>query len=168
MTTRRLKRLLIQCFFIPLFSFFCFFPNTLARWLFFTENSNKPPPPYQFTLFGSFIYGLSGVFNLILFLLTRPKIVVGRSVGLTKESAALPSHSRHDSQKRSDFYYEPGPLSIDIENSGRHSSLTYEIQNPSRTIHRIRPSYDLQGVSPSSLSRNVHWASSELPVLDIS
>ena len=183
MTTRKLRRLLIQCFcqsiiFIkfriwnrfnsyPAVYIFCVFPNTLARWLYFTDNPNNPPP-YQFTLFASSIYGLSGVFDLILFFLTRPKVVVGHSITPTKDAAVLPTHFRHDSgfsRKRSDYDY--GLHSTDIENSSGLGS-TSELQSPSRTMHRVRPSYDLQGISPSSPTRSVHhrWASSE--VLDIS
>lgn len=195
MTIRKLRRLLIQCFCQSIFIFilkkiikglifefwnrfwysypavfiFCFLPNTLARWLYF-ENPNKPPPPYQFTLFASSVYGLSGLFNLILFLFTRPKVVVGCPAYPTKEGAVSPIHFRHDSRKRLDYDY--GSLSTDIENPSRHGSPTYEIQSPSRTMHRIRSSYDMQGISnlPSSPTRNVNssyrWAPSS-DVLDI-
>ena len=163
-------RILKSFFSYPAVYIFCFIPDNVSRWLYFTQNPSKPLPPYQFTLFASALYGLSGAFNLILFLLTRPKVVIGRSVGLTKDSTALPSHPRHDPRNRSDYYYESEPLSIDIENPSGPGPSTNDLQSPSRTMHRIRPSYELQALSPSSPSRNVHhrWASSELPLLDIS
>ena len=126
--------------------------------------------PYEFTLFASSIYGLSGVLNLILFLLTRPKVVVGHSVDPTKESAIYFRHdSPLDSPKRFDLDY--GLHSDDIKKPCRPGSSSSEVQSPSRTVHRMRSSYDLQGINnfPSSPStRNVHrWTSAEVPVLDI-
>ena len=158
----------------PAVFIFCFFPNTLSRWLYFTENPSDPPP-YQFTLFASSIYGLSGVFNLILFLLTRPTVVVGHSVG--SKDAVLPIHRRHDSglifsrsfqQKGPRLDYDYGSHSTDTEDSGRPDS-TFKLRTPSRTMHRTRSSYELQGICspPSSPMGNAHhrWTSSE--VLDI-
>ena len=158
----------------PAVFIFCFFPNTLSRWLYFTDNPNDPPP-YQFTLFASSIYGLSGVFNLILFLLTRPTVVVGHSIG-PKDAAVLPIHRRHDSGVIfSRDFLQKGPRldsgydSFDTEDPGRPGSTFGGLQTPSRTINRTRSSYDLQGINslPSSPMRNMHhrWASSE--VLDI-
>jgi len=169
---KKIKAVANSLLFYPAVFICCFFPNTLSRWLYFTDKPNNSPP-YQFTLFASSIYALSGVFNLILFFLTRPKIVVGHPK-CSKETV-LPIHRRHDSEfspKESRLDYNFGSLSIDIEDSGRPGSTsTIEIQSPSRTKHRPRSSYDLQGISslPSSPTRNIHspirWNSSE--VLDI-
>ena len=195
MTTRKSRRLLIQCFcksnfFLnnwrlifesepfnsyPAVFIFCFFPNTLSRWLYFTDNPNDPPP-YQFTLFASSIYGLSGVFNVILFLLTRPTVVVGQPIVGPKD-AVLPIHRRHDSGFSPNFQQQKGALaslgyefglpSIDTQKFGRPGSTL--IPTPSRIMRRTRSSNDLQGINslPSSPTGNVHhrWASSE--VLDI-
>jgi len=164
---KKIKAVANSMLFYPAVFIFCFLPNSLARWLYF-ENPNKPPPPYQFTLFASSIYGLSGLFNLMLFLLTRPKVVVGSPVSPTKDTAVLPIHVRHDSQKHLDYDYRPkhGSLSIDIENPSRPVSSTYELQSPSRTMHRMRSSYDVQGIS-NFPTRNVNrWAPSS-DVLDI-
>ena len=113
------------------------------------------------------------MFNLILFLLTRPTVVIGHPIVGPKD-AVLPIHRRHDSEFSRNFQqkgprsdYDSGLLSIDTQSSGRPGSTL--IQTPSRTMHRTRSSYDLQGINslPSSPTRNVHhrWASSD--VLDI-
>lgn len=73
----------------------CFFPNSLSRWLWF-EGFNTP---YQFTLFASTLFALSGTFNVILFFLTRPELVVGSKANDTEEEA-LPLHQRRDSAGR--------------------------------------------------------------------
>jgi hypothetical protein len=70
---KKIKAVANSLLFYPAVYIFCVFPNTLSRWLYFT-NGLKHTPPYQFTLFASSIYGLSGMFNLILFFLTRPKV----------------------------------------------------------------------------------------------
>jgi len=140
---------------------FCVFPNTLARLLTF---SDRNPPPYQFTLFASTIYGLSGVFNLILFFLTRPTIVIGHSAaGAVPKDATSPFHRRLDLARGSfhkggqspltdDSY---GILSIDIESLDRvaRPGSGSELQSPQfRTMSRLR-SLDYQD-SPSSPSRH--------------
>jgi hypothetical protein len=51
----------------------CVLPNTFSRWFYFSGYTI----PYQFTLFASALYALSGLFNLLLFFLTRPDMVIG-------------------------------------------------------------------------------------------
>ena len=154
----------------PAVYIFCFFPNTLSRWLYFTDDL-KHPPPYQFTLFASSIYGLSGVFNLILFFLTRPTVVVGHSP--SSNDIVLPTQRWHDSdfsrssiQKNPRSDYDYGQLSIDVENLSRSGS-TFELQSPSRTKHRTRSSYDFMSGS-SLLSSPTYYRGTSLGVLDIS
>jgi len=122
---KKIKAVANSLLFYPAVFIFCFLPNTVARWLYF-ENPNKLPTPYQFAFFGSSIYGLSGLFNLILFLLTRPKVVVGSPVSPTKDTAVLPIHVRHDLPKHLPNLNH-GSLSIDIENlsPSRPGSSTY-------------------------------------------
>lgn len=165
---KKVKAVANSLLFYPAVYIFCVFPNTLSRWLYFTNRLNHPPP-YQFTLFASSIYGLSGMFNLILFFLTRPTVVVGPA----STGVVLPIHRRPDSefarnstlkQPRSEYDY--GLLSMDVESTtspslSRSDSTFAELQSPSRTKHRTRSSYDLQSVVPSSPNRFV------LGVLDI-
>jgi len=166
---RKIKAVANSLLFYPAVYIFCVFPNTLSRWLYFT-NGLRHPPPYQFTLFASSIYGLSGVFNLILFFFTRPTVVMGHSV--TPNDIASPIHRRHDSefarnslQKRPRSDYDYGLLSTDIENPSRSGS-TFDLQSPSRTKHRTRSSYDFQVVVPSSSP--TRYPGTVLGVLDIS
>jgi hypothetical protein len=172
---KKIKAVANSMLFYPAVFIFCFLPTTLSRFITYYTNKNVP---YQFTLFAITIYGLSGVFNVILFLVTRPKIVVGPSVCPTtrEDCGALPIHSRHESRNR--LYNDYGSFSTDIEcptTNSKHGSSIQELQSPSRTLHRLRPSYDLQGIgsangsSSSSPARNAHhrWASSDMPVLDI-
>ena len=55
---------------------FCFLPNTISRWLTFTNHS----PPNAFILFANTIFAFSGFFNFIVFFLTRRAMVVGAQV----------------------------------------------------------------------------------------
>lgn len=131
-------------------------PNSLARWLYF---SDRHPPPLL-TLFANTIYDLSGVCNLVLFLLTRPTAVVGSP----KDKTTLPIHRRDEHARNSTrkvsplSEYDYGILSIDIEH-GDGPKSSFELRSPSRSQHRPRSSYDLQGVSslPSSPMRNTHY-----------
>jgi hypothetical protein len=59
----------------------CILPTSIARWIYY--NGSHAPP--QFTLFGSTLFSLCGLFDAILFFLTRPDLVVG-----TTDSPALP------------------------------------------------------------------------------
>lgn len=138
----------------------CVIPNSLARWLYFTD---RHPPPLL-TLFANTIYDLSGLCNLILFLLTRPTAVVGSP----KDKTTLPiyrrdEHARNSTRKVSRLSeYDYGILSIDIESDGPKSG--FELQSPSRSQHRPRSSYDLQGVSslPSSPMRKHYLGASSI------
>jgi len=57
----------------PLVFIVCILPNTISRWLQFGGTK----PPHQFSLFANTVFALSGAFNLILFILTRPRVVLG-------------------------------------------------------------------------------------------
>ncbi len=76
---------LINFFFCsyPAVYIICILPNTISRWLTFSGHH----PPGGFILFANTIFSLSGLFNLILFLLTRPAMVVGNDI--TVESLPL-------------------------------------------------------------------------------
>jgi hypothetical protein len=64
----------------------CILPNSLSRWLFFSGHK----VPYQFSLFANTLFSLSGLFNAILFFLTRPDLVVGPS------NTPLPNQAAND------------------------------------------------------------------------
>ncbi|KIM45490.1 hypothetical protein M413DRAFT_24685 [Hebeloma cylindrosporum] len=62
-------------YFYPAVYIICILPNSLSRWLSFSGFN----VPYQFILAANTIFSLSGMFNAILFFLTRPDLVVGPS-----------------------------------------------------------------------------------------
>ncbi|PPQ78887.1 hypothetical protein CVT24_012274 [Panaeolus cyanescens] len=72
--TRRTKAIANSMLYYPLVYIVCVFPNTISRWLSFEGYR----VPYQFVLFANSIFALSGLFNLVLFFLTRPKLVIGQ------------------------------------------------------------------------------------------
>ncbi|TFK21879.1 hypothetical protein FA15DRAFT_672092 [Coprinopsis marcescibilis] len=78
--------------FYPAVYIFCMFPNTIARWMSFSGHTI----PYQVTLFASALFAFSGMFNVILFFITRPELVVGP--GQEPASPAIdndtPSHAK--------------------------------------------------------------------------
>ncbi|KDR67559.1 hypothetical protein GALMADRAFT_79777 [Galerina marginata CBS 339.88] len=78
--------------FYPAIYIVCFLPNTVSRWLTFRGFHT----PYQFTLFASTLYSLSGVFNVILFFSTRPQLVKGSNI-VIESAEDLPLHHRKDS-----------------------------------------------------------------------
>ncbi|CAA7260692.1 unnamed protein product [Cyclocybe aegerita] len=103
--------------FYPAVYIFSFFPNSLARWLFFSGYET----PYQFSLFASTVYSLSGMFNLILFFVTRPALVVGPNVTFEETlplSQAIHRKSSSRGTKRlghlPDIHYDASP-DVDIE-----------------------------------------------------
>jgi len=59
----------------PAVYFITVFPNTISRWLYFSHVT----VPYQFTFFANTLFALSGALNVVLFLVTRPDVVVGQN-----------------------------------------------------------------------------------------
>ncbi|PPQ98708.1 hypothetical protein CVT24_003416 [Panaeolus cyanescens] len=67
----------------PLVYIICVIPNSACRWAAFQGAS----VPYQLTLAANSIYNLSGTLNLVLFLVTRPQLVVGPAKNTTEAEA---------------------------------------------------------------------------------
>ena len=61
----------------------CILPKSIDRWIYF----NGSEVPYQFTLYSSTLFSFCGLFDAILFFLTRPNLVIGNG---TTDSPALP------------------------------------------------------------------------------
>ncbi|KAF8800227.1 hypothetical protein BYT27DRAFT_7263126 [Phlegmacium glaucopus] len=154
---KRIKAVANSMLYYPAVYIVCVFPNTLARWLAFSDAN---PPPYQFTLFANAIYGLSGMFNLILFLVTRPRVVVGP----TLPKLATPNRPRGDSVWSSSpkmgrlSEYDYGVITTDFE-KGIRTDSNVDPQSPSRTKNRPRTSYDSPIISQLATSsmRNPHY-----------
>jgi len=75
----------------PAIYFITVFPNTVSRWLYFSHVT----VPYQFTFFANTLFALSGALNVVLFLVTRPDVVVGQKTIV--EDLPL-SHNRKGSE----------------------------------------------------------------------
>lgn len=79
----------MECADIIIFSYpavyiLCILPNTISRWLSFSGHN----PSDKFVLFANTIFALSGLFNLVLFLWTRPAMVVGESNVIGEDGSA--------------------------------------------------------------------------------
>ncbi|KAF9050156.1 hypothetical protein BJ165DRAFT_1525431 [Panaeolus papilionaceus] len=77
----------------PLVYIICVIPNSACRWATF-QGANVP---YQLTLAANSIYNLSGTINLLLFLVTRPQLVVGPAKPTTEAERprVTPRRSAH-------------------------------------------------------------------------
>ena len=73
--------------------------------------------PYQFTLFANTLFSLSGLFNAILFFLTRPDLVVGPSNTLP------PNQAPNDPRLQSHQHYRSDETELMSFNSQKFGSL---------------------------------------------
>ena len=92
----------------------CILPNSVARMLIFFSGSKIP---YQLSLFANTLLSLSGLFNAILFFLTRPDLVVGPS------NTPLPNQSSTDPRIQSHQHYRSDETELMSFNSQKFGSL---------------------------------------------
>ena len=97
----------------PLVYIICILPNSLSRWLFFSGFN----VPYQFSLFANTLFSLSGLFNAILFFLTRPDLVVGPS------NTSLPNQATNDPRIQSPQHYRSYETELTSYGSQKFGSL---------------------------------------------
>lgn len=83
------KKIARMMLFYPAVYVGCVLPNTFSRWFYFSGYTI----PYQFTLFASALYALSGLFNLLLFFLTRPAMVIGPAQVELADSPSSPNQN---------------------------------------------------------------------------
>ncbi|RXW18065.1 hypothetical protein EST38_g7787 [Candolleomyces aberdarensis] len=135
--------------FYPAVYIICVFPNSLARWLYFSGDEG----PFQFTLFASTLFGFSGLFNVILYFSTRREYAVGPSVSVT--AATLPTTAQNHG------YLPPDKEASQISNSredvnfeleeryGRQPPLLYQ-SGPSPTANStaLSPNLILHNTTP--------------------
>lgn len=77
----------------PAVYIFAVAPNSLSRWLYFSGFT----VPSGFTLFAASIFSLSGFFNLVLFMWTRPELVKGAPIiRPSDKSSAVSPPAKHD------------------------------------------------------------------------
>jgi hypothetical protein len=104
----------------PAVYIFCMLPMSIARWIYF----NGSTVPQQFTLFGSGLFSLCGLFDAILFFLTRPNLVVG-TIDSPPLALATNTQSEHSGDVKLPFTQSPTASDyppLDIE-SGRNSQF---------------------------------------------
>ncbi|KAJ2930132.1 hypothetical protein H1R20_g6936, partial [Candolleomyces eurysporus] len=70
---RARKEIAVQLLFYPLVYFICVFPFSLTRWLAFSGHQ----VPHQAAAFTTCLFSLSGVFNVVLFFVTRRDLITG-------------------------------------------------------------------------------------------
>ncbi|KAF9526925.1 hypothetical protein CPB83DRAFT_895778 [Crepidotus variabilis] len=85
---KQAKAIAKMMLFFPAVYIFTILPNSLARWL----TTAGHDIPSEFILFGNTVFGSSGFLNFILFLLTRPAIVIGETITV-EHVPNLPLHS---------------------------------------------------------------------------
>lgn len=66
-------------------------PNSISRWLYFRGTI----VPYQFTLFASTLFAFSGAFNVLVFFITRPQLVLGPDISIEAEEMSLSNEKGH-------------------------------------------------------------------------
>jgi len=85
----------------PIVSIICILPTSFSRWLYFTGFE----VPYKFALFSSTLFSCCGIFDAILFFLTRPDLVAGtadvESLPLALAPAAISQESSRRAEKTS-------------------------------------------------------------------
>ena len=99
----------------PLVYIICILLNSICRQLVFSGFY----VPYQFSLFANTLFSLSGLFNAILFFLTRPDLVVG--VG--PSDTPLPNLASTDSGIQSHHHYRSDEIELTSHGSQRFGSL---------------------------------------------
>jgi hypothetical protein len=87
---RRTRVIAKYLLYYPLVYIFCVTPNGVCRWAAF----RGAHPTYQLILASNSIYNLSGTFNLLLVLLTRPRLVMGPE---SKQVVDLPRVANQES-----------------------------------------------------------------------
>ena len=104
----------IFLFSYPAVFILCIIPTSVARWIYFTGSE----VPYQFTLFGSTLFAFCGMFDAILFFLTRPELVVGNSDNDTPTPLPAPAANTETGDVELPFIRSPTAsdnIPLDVE-----------------------------------------------------
>ncbi|KAJ2922562.1 hypothetical protein H1R20_g14516, partial [Candolleomyces eurysporus] len=134
--------------FYPAVYIICVFPISLARWLRFGGSK----PPFQFTLFASALFSFSGLFNVILYFMTRREYAVGPSISVT--APTLPSTAQHNNHLSDKEASQISNSREDInsvldERYGRQSPLMYQNgTSPTGNSTPLSPNLTLHSTSP--------------------
>jgi len=105
---KKMKAIANLLLFYPLVYIFTIVPNSISRWLTFRSGIDDPMhPPYQFTFFANTIFALSGMFNAILFFVTRPELIVSPTPIIESEQLSLEHRRDSSGVSSSKFGYLP-------------------------------------------------------------
>ncbi|KAF5328786.1 hypothetical protein D9619_011660 [Psilocybe cf. subviscida] len=152
---RQSKAIANLMLFYPAVYIFCVLPNSIARWMYFTGTNT----PYQFTLFANTLFALSGTFNVLLFFITRPQLVLGPDINVEAEEISL-SHQKdisgHSTRKLGHLperRYGDDHASVDVHNDGWGSPQPdFDARVlPDHNVHRSPAGYE---VSPLPRNNN--------------
>ncbi|KAF9531285.1 hypothetical protein CPB83DRAFT_132739 [Crepidotus variabilis] len=158
---KRVKAIAKLLLYFPAVYLVAIVPNSISRWLTF---DGEPPPP-ELALFTNTIFALSGLFHFILFLLTRPVMVVGKpvvfvhSLESARNSSSTPKRTYSNSSlghlpERYDFTGTQGdfpnisqtalrsPISVTLSSAG-HSTANRSHSGRPRTARLAPSSSDL-------------------------
>ncbi|KAF6763307.1 hypothetical protein DFP72DRAFT_986958 [Ephemerocybe angulata] len=153
----------------------CVFPNSLSRWLSFTETTDATDTggvPFQYTLFASALFAFSGLFNVILYFSTRPEYAVGPSAEHTTVTATLPTTANtghlphHDDSKQPSTNEEGAYPALELHKTqyGRQQNGLGHTNGATSTITNASGHGHLSGQhSASRLGSATHTAASRGP-----
>ncbi|KAF9050251.1 hypothetical protein BJ165DRAFT_1341851 [Panaeolus papilionaceus] len=163
---KRTKAIANSMLYYPLVYIVCIFPNTISRWLSFRGTTVS----YQFILFSNSLFALSGLFNLVLFFFTRPRLVIGQPLNGDDRNSQVqiilqdhPSPGERTATHSRKFGYladlrTPSP-SLAVQQSNGHRDLR---QSPPGTLTLVESTTSpLPGDSTSTLQHT----DSKAPIL---
>jgi hypothetical protein len=94
----------------PILSIICILPTSSARWLYFTTDREVS---YKFTLVSSTLFSCCGIFDAILFFLTRPDLVAGTADVESLPLASAPAAKSQESSRRAEITSTHSPTASD-------------------------------------------------------
>ncbi|KAG2015274.1 hypothetical protein CC2G_008560 [Coprinopsis cinerea AmutBmut pab1-1] len=147
-----------QLLWYPLVYLVCILPQSIARWLMFTNN----PVPYEFTLLARSLFSLSGLFNVILFFTTRYDLVAGVSGAPQPQSTAgtVPTQAPNGAAG-GNYYREKANGTLDSRSYPSSPLSPYATHDP--LLSNLKPNYKQHGRLPHSPLLHHSYGQQESP-----